>query len=205
MKVYKVPRWIVLIVLVVILGLLLTPPDRLSPKPQSATIVAKNASSFQSKLGQLEEAHQQGQQGEEVLLTSDEVGAALIVANSPTPSTQPVADVSASNPPELKPEQVPVKDPQVIFEGDEVKGQFSANVYGKDMFVTLAGHLGSKDGYVTFNPTSFKIGSMPLPVSLVQVQLDKKFSEPETREKMKLPDFVGDLRIENGQLVIVEK
>jgi hypothetical protein len=46
---------------------------------------------------------------------------------------------------------------------------------------------------------------MPMPISLVQAQLDKKFSEPETREKLKLPDFVSDLRVENGQLVIVEK
>lgn len=205
MKVYKVPRWVVLVILVVILGLLLTSPDRLSTKPQSATILEKNASSFQSKLGELEEAHQQGQQGAEVRLTSDEVGAALILANSPTPATQPVEDGSASKPPELTPKQVPVKDPQVIFEGDEVKGQFSAHVYGKDMFVTLTGHLGAKDGYVTFNPTSFKIGSMPMPISLVQAELDKKFSEPETRERLKLPDFVSDLRVENGELVIVEK
>lgn len=209
MKIYKVLRWVFLIILVVTLGLLLKPPDRLSTKRQSSAVVVKNASSFQSKLGELEEAHQQGQQGTEARLTSDEVGAALIAANAPTPTMKPeaasVADGSPNKPAELTTEQVPVKDPQVIFEGDEVKGQFSAQVYGKDMFVTLSGHLGAKDGYVTFNPTSFKIGSMPVPISLVQAQLDKKFSEPETREKLKLPDFVSDLRVENGQLVIVEK
>lgn len=209
MKIYKVLRWVFLIVLVVILGLLLKPPDRLSTKQQPATVVVKNASSFQSKLGELQEAHQEGQLGAEARLTSEEVGAALIAANQETPAPQPaatpVANGAADNSTSLTPEQVPVKDPQVIFEGNEVKGQFSAQVYGKDMFVTLSGHLGAKDGYVTFNPTSFKIGSMPVPVSLVQAQLDKKFSEPETREKLKLPDFVSDLRIENGQLVIVEK
>jgi hypothetical protein len=197
-----------LIILVVILGLLLKPPDRLSTKQQPATVLVKNASSFQSKLGELQEAHQEGQQGAEARLTSEEVGAALIAANQETPAPQstatPVAN-GATNNSAVTPEQVPVKDPQVIFEGDEVKGQFLAQVYGKDMFVTLSGHLGAKDGYVTFNPTSFKIGSMPVPVSLVQAQLDKKFGEPETREKLKLPDFVSDLRIENGQLVIVEK
>jgi hypothetical protein len=58
---------------------------------------------------------------------------------------------------------------------------------------------------VTFDPTGFKIGDMPVPVSLVQVQLNKKFSEPETREKLKLPDYISDMRIENGQLVILPK
>ena len=73
------------------------------------------------------------------------------------------------------------------------------------MIVTLAAHLGARDGYVTFIPTSFKIGSMPVPLSIVQTQLDQKLSEPETREKLKLPEFVSDVRIEDGQLVIVEK
>ena len=98
-----------------------------------------------------------------------------------------------------------MKDPQVVFEGEEVKGQFVANVYGKDVFVTFSGRLGAQDGYATFQTTGFKIGSMPVPVSVVQAQLDKKLSEPETRERMKLPEFVSDMRIENGQLVITEK
>ena len=98
-----------------------------------------------------------------------------------------------------------MKDPQVVFEGDEVKGQFMEQVYGKDVFVTLSGHLGAQDGYATFQPTSFQIGSMPVPISVVQARLDKKLNDPETRERMKLPEFVSDLKIENGQLVITEK
>jgi uncharacterized protein YpmS len=106
---------------------------------------------------------------------------------------------------ELTPEQVPVQNTQVVFEGDQVKCQFTAQVYGKDIPVTLAGHLGARDGYATFTPTSFTIGSMPVPISMVEAQLQRKLSEPENREKMKLPDFISDLRIQDGQLVIVEK
>jgi len=35
--------------------------------------------------------------------------------------------------------------------------------------------------------------------------LQKKFAEPEMQEKMKLPKFIRDVRIENGRLVVVEK
>jgi uncharacterized protein YpmS len=211
MLIYKTLRWFILAALVVTLGLFLQTPKRLAPPPQSASIVARNANSFQTKLGVLQQAHEQGEGGAEVRLTSDEVSAALTMANAPhsVQSAQAAYSAAASNnlndATTLTPEQVGVKDPQVTFEGDEVKGQFSASVYGKDMFVTLSGHLATKDGYVTFNPTGFKIGDMPIPVSLVQAQLDKKFKEPETREKLKLPDYVNDMKIENGQLVITQK
>lgn len=213
MLIYKTLRWFVLGGLIITFGLFFQTPKRLNPKPPSLVVVARNANSFQTKLGELEQAHEQGQAGSEVRLTSDEVSAALTMANQQPRAAQP-ATQDASTPDSnsnlngatnLTSEQVAVKDPQVTFEGNEVKGQFSANVYGRDMFVTLSGHLRTKDGYVTFDPTGFKIGDMPVPVSLVQAQLDKKFQEPETREKMKLPDFVSDLRIENGQLVITEK
>jgi len=61
------------------------------------------------------------------------------------------------------------------------------------------------DGYLTFDLDDLKIGDLPVPVSLVRMELQNKLLEPETREKMKLPAYVADLRVENGQLVILEK
>jgi len=209
MKIYKVNRWIILVILCFVIALFLKPPDRLAPRQQSSDAITKNANGFQNKLGELQEAHQRGDVGTKVQLTSEEVAAALVVAN-PQPQAQPRQTVAATNSNrspsvEIMPEQLPVKDPQVVFEGDEVKGQFIASVYGKDVFVTLSGHLGAQDGYATFQPTSFKIGSMPVPLWIVQAQLEKKLREPQSREQLKLPEFVSDLKIENGQLVITEK
>jgi len=69
--------------------------------------------------------------------------------------------------------------------------------------VTLAGHLGSKDGYATFDPTEFKVGDLNIPVSLVNDQLQKKLSEQ--RDRLKLPNGVGDMKVENGELVMTQK
>jgi hypothetical protein len=44
-----------------------------------------------------------------------------------------------------------------------------------------------------------------MPISAVQAQLDKKLSEPATRDQLKLPEFISGLKIEDGQLVLVEK
>ena len=207
-KIYRWFRWFVLITSVLGLILLFKSPERLSLVPTGPSAVADNAKSFQDKLGELKAAHQRGENGAVVRVSGEEVAAAVTQANldpqvTPTAAHPAPADPNASV--ALTPEQVPVKDVQLVFEADEMKCQFTAQVYGKDMVVTLSGHLGARDGYVTFTPTSFQIGSMPVPVSAVQAQLDKKLSEPDARERLRLPDFISDLRVEDGQLVLVEK
>ena len=100
---------------------------------------------------------------------------------------------------------MPVKSPQVNFQGDQVIAQALTERYGQDIYITLRGKLGASDGYLTFAPTEFQIGRMSVPVLLIDSSLQKKLAEPETRAKLKLPDFVSDLRIENGELVIKQK
>jgi uncharacterized protein YpmS len=76
-------------------------------------------------------------------------------------------------------------------------------VGGKKVYVTLAGHLGAKDGYATFQPTEFKVGDLSIPVSLVNDALQKKLLEQ--RDRLKLPEFVSDVRVENGELIVKQK
>jgi hypothetical protein len=99
--------------------------------------------------------------------------------------------------------QPTVKDYQVNFEGDEVKGQFLTQVAGKDVWVTLKGHLGSRDGYATFDPTEFKVGDLNVPVSLVNDALQKRLMEQ--RDRLKLPDNVGGIKVENGEVVLTQR
>lgn len=200
MKVYRVVRWFILAAAVITIGLMLQQPKRLVSRQIPAVQIVANANSFQSKLSDLEQAHQSGQTGLEARITSDEVAAAFAASNA-----QPPQSAALSSQAGISAGQVPLKDQQVVFDGDQVKSQFTTQVAGKDVVVTLSGHVGSKDGYVDFVPTSFEIGSMPVPISIVQEQVQKKLSDPATHEQLKLPEFVSDLRIENGQLVIVEK
>lgn len=200
MKVYRVLRWFFLAAAVIFIGLMLQHPQRLVSRRVPAAQVVANANSFQSKLSDLEQAHQSGQTGVEARISSDEVAAAF-AASSPQPS-QTAALSSQTG---MSAEQAPLKDEQVVFDGDQVKSQFTTQVAGKDVVVTLSGRIGSKDGYVDFVPTRFQIGSMPVPISIVQEQVQKKLSDPSTHEQLKLPEFVSDLRVENGQLVLTEK
>ena len=71
------------------------------------------------------------------------------------------------------------------------------------VWVTLEGHLASKDGYATFDPTEFKVGDLEVPVSLVNDALQKKLGEQ--RDKLKLPDNVGGFKVENGEIVLTQR
>jgi hypothetical protein len=79
-----------------------------------------------------------------------------------------------------------IKDQQVTYEGDVVHGRFLTEIAGKDVWVTISGHMGSKDGYATFDPTEFKVGDVSVPVELVNPALQRKLAEQ--RDKLKLPE-----------------
>jgi hypothetical protein len=91
----------------------------------------------------------------------------------------------------------------VSLDGDLVHGQFLTEIAGKDVWVTISGHLGEKDGYATFDPTEFKVGDLSVPVSLVNPALQKKLAEE--RDRMKLPENVGAMKVENGELVMQQR
>lgn len=79
-----------------------------------------------------------------------------------------------------------IKDQQVTMDGDIVHGKFLTEIGGKEVWVTISGHMGEKDGFATFDPTEFKVGDMDVPVSLVNPALQRKLAEE--RDRLKLPN-----------------
>lgn len=217
MKSWKVDRIISVLTLIAsvsALCLVLMRPKPVAPVMPAADVAA-NAQSFQNKLDQLEQAHGQG--GTEVRLSAQEVTAAIAQAAGAIPgvaagpSSSGAATTSSSATPsassssdsmsgDLGPGEPNVKDYQVNFEGDQVVGQFLTQVAGKDVWVTVKGHLASKDGYATFDPTEFKVGDLNVPVSLVNDQLQKRLAEQ--RDRLKLLDSVSGIKVENGEVVL---
>jgi hypothetical protein len=216
MKKWKFDRIISLATLgtsVVALVLVLKKPAPVA-QPQTPAQVSANAQSFQEKLSQLEtpvrvDARQAGEGAanpaitaspastQQVRLTSDEVTAAISQAAGALPAAgaqlAPGSDLGA---------MPNILDQQVSFDGDVVHGQFLTTVAGKNVWVTVSGHLGSKDGFATFNPTEFKVGDLNVPVSLVNDALQKRLADQ--KDHLKLPDGVGAIKVENGELVLTQ-
>jgi len=185
--------------------------------PQTPAQAAANAQSFQDKLTQLEQAPPQSAENPpaatdsassasttpetkaapaQVHINSDEVTAALAQAAGALSGGGLPAGADLGSMPNIL-------DQQVSFDGDQVHGQFLTNIAGKNVWVTVSGHLGSKDGFATFEPTEFKVGDLNVPVSLVNDALQKRLVEQHDR--LKLPDNVGGIKIENGELVLTQK
>lgn len=173
--------------------------------PQSLETARLNAESFERKLQQLDTGRSASSAPSELRFSSDEVNAEIAQSTASMPANPQAAPARGVPGPAsaIAPGEVQVKGYQVMLEGDVARGQFVTNLAGRDVYVTLAGHLGSQDGYVTFDPTEFKVGEMNIPVSLVNSALQKKLVEQ--RQALKLPEGIRSLRIENGELVITPK
>jgi hypothetical protein len=207
MKKWKLDRIISVATLVTSLMALFLVLKKPAPvaQPQPAAAAAANALSFQEKVQQLDQPKEAGQPPAEIRITSDEVGAALAQAAGQIPlaaAAQAVPGLSSPDAP-VASGQPEVKDYQVSFDGDVAHGQFLTQIAGKDVWVTLSGHLGSKDGYATFDPTEYNVGDLTVPVSLVNDALQKKLNEQ--RDRLKLPDNVGGMKVEKGELVMTQK
>jgi hypothetical protein len=223
MKKFKIDRIISIATLVaslVAIVLVLKKPAPVA-HPLAPAAIAEHAQSFDQKMAQFEQATQQSQpmvssesseatnsstssssapqssSKAEVHINSDEIGAVLAqsLGNAGAAGLTPDSSVGGAAP--------TIKDQQVSFDGDLVHGQFLTEVAGKDVWITVSGHIGDKDGYATFDPTEFKVGDLSVPVSLVNPALQKKLGEE--RDRLKLPDNVGGVKVEHGELVMQQK
>jgi hypothetical protein len=211
---------------VIAIILVLRKPAPVAPT-QAPAAVAAHAQSFDQKVSQFEQAAQQSagnggldatpsQSGSaasssslsssaggasaskaELHLNSDEIGAAL------TEALGAAAGGTLSPDTNVGPGAPTIKDQHVSMEGDVAHGQFLTEIAGKDVWITVSGHLGQKDGYATFDPTEFKVGDLDIPVSLVKPALEKKMQEE--RDRLKLPDYVGDVKVKDSELVMTQK
>lgn len=210
MKVDRIISIATLVVALIALVLVLKKPAPVA-QPQPPAAIAEHAQSFDQKMADFQSATQQQSTGAspvfagqpaatsdgpkpEVHINSDEVSAVLAQALG-NGGLKPDSNIGDGAP--------AIKDQQVSFDGDLVHGQFLTEIAGKDVWVTVSGHLGEKDGYATFEPTEFKVGDLSIPVSLVNPALQKKLTEQ--RDRLKLPDNVGGLKVENGELVMQGK
>jgi hypothetical protein len=210
-KLRRLISFATLAISILTLFLVLKRPAPLAPAASPAAAAA-NAQSFQEKVNRLAQPRMPGDGESEVRMNSGEVSAALAQAAGMLPSAASAntsTSSSSANPPGASgstefPGAVPnVKDYRVSMDGDIVRGQFFTQIAGKDVYLTLAGHLGSKDGYATFDATEVKVGDLSVPAALVNEVLQKKLTEQ--RDQLKLPNNVKDLKVEDGELVFVEK
>ena len=201
---YRIFRWCILAVLVLAVALALKRPGHVPEIPDPLE-VAEKAREFESKLQQLQEAKNRGESGTQVTFSANEVNAFLAQSmvsqiGATAPGAAPSTDNSSANP-----NQGAIKDFRIGLDADTAVGFFFVDFHGKDLAITMSGRPGTTNGYLTFSATAFKVGSLSLPVMFVDPVLQKKLQEPPAHERLKLPEFISDLSVQQGQIVLTER
>ena len=158
-----------------------------APSTTLVPISAQDAKSFEEKILSLAQAHQQGV-AQTAHITETELSSKL----------QQSIDESAANPQG----SVVLKAASVHLEGDGFVGVFTLGVSGKELYLTLTGMLGVLDGRLQIEPSTAKLGNLPIPAMAFRHILQRQFGSPETGERLRLPEFIKDVRIENGELLL---
>jgi hypothetical protein len=147
---------------------------------------AQDAKAFDEKIMSLDQVHQQ-----------NATQTAHITETELTSKLQQGLD-------EIPPSQgtVVLKAASVHLEGDGFVGVFTLDVSGKELYLTMTGALGVLEGRLQIQPSSAKLGSLPIPSLAFHRLLQRQFNSPDARERLRLPDFIRDLHIENGELLV---
>lgn len=222
---YKILSWVVLacVLLIVLVVLHKSPPPVVTTDPTAATRA-------QQKLAAADEAKSEGQPAQ-VQLDSTELNSYLaqnlqIPASPATVSDSPAANTNAAGTASVAPStngspaalpdtnrqepslgevQSSVRGVQVDMDGDLIKAYVIFDLHGQDLSLELDGHLGSENGYMKFEPVSGKLGSLPLPQSMLDAVVDQLMNSPENKEKLRLPQDVSDIQIRDGHAVVSYK
>jgi hypothetical protein len=216
---YKILTWTSLAGLIFILALVLMkapPPDIPNDPKAAARVEEKFAAADQAKASgqpaqvQLDrtELNSYVQQSLELAGQAPPAAPQATTPASPNsnaaPSNNPLAGIGGEQP-TLEQVQSSVKDVKVDMDGDLVKAYVIFDFHGKDLSLELDGHLRAENGYLKFDPVAGKLGDMPLPQSALNEAVEKMMASPQNREKLRLPDDISDLQIQNGQAVVTYK
>jgi hypothetical protein len=158
-----------------------------APNATLVPVSAQDAKSFDEKIFALEQAYQQGV-ARTAHITETEVSSKL----------QQGVDESAANPQGA----VVLRAASVHLEGDGFVGVFTLSASGKELYLAMSGTLGVLDGRLQIQPSAAKLGSLPIPATALRSLLQKHFDSPEARESLRLPEFIKDVHIENGELLV---
>ncbi len=180
-RIYRVVSWSLLLLCLLSILLVLRRPAL----PQ-AEASAGAARSFDEKIAEIERPRQD-HAPREIHITETELNSKLQESLQAPPSVAgPIA----------------VKGASVRLVGNELLGIFTVSVVGKDIYVTIGGTLSASNGQMRFTPVEVKMGSLPIPASAVRHKLREKLESPEMRDRLKLPEPVQGIRIENGEVVL---
>jgi hypothetical protein len=228
---YRVARWTSLAAAIILLALVLrpSPPPQVASEPQAAAQLVSKLRETDAAISaglpyqlDLSNAEVNSYLSSNLALKrdNDPSGATPPSAMAPSatlPSTPPPNATPSSTPPSATPAagsgshqddpslaevQSSVRDFKINMLEDRIQAYVLFDFHGKDLSLLIEGRLHVQGGYLRFEPTSGKFGSMPIPQSALQTAVERMLDSPENKEKLHVPPEISDIHIQNGELVV---
>ena len=205
----RAARWLTMAASVMLIFLILrpAPPFLVRITPEAERMAAAKISQFERfvRLGKARKLSLNESELNSWLHNSLELDAPAEAEESSEAATVAAAGIpngAALSAAEEEKIQASVTDVRVGLVDDRVKTYVRFQLYGKDMSFELEGRLGTSDGYLQVEPVSGRLGSFPLPASTLNAAVSRLLQSPENRERLRLPEYVNNLAVANGQLQV---
>jgi hypothetical protein len=186
-RLFRIALWSGPIFTILILFLIL----RLAAPPQVASD-PEAAAHLQEKLTAVREAIDGGS-AYTAELTEAEVNSLIWLAMNPDQGSTEGA--SATKDP-------PLHDVRAKLGNRNVEMYIAFSALGKTLTLTTKSSLVVEGRRVRLDPQSGALGSLPLPRFVLRRIYQRAFDAPSTREALRLPDAVEDVRIEDNRVII---
>ena len=112
------------------------------------------------------------------------------------PTNVPVDD------PRYQEAQSAMKDLRVNLSGDVLRAYAVFDFHGRNLSLLLEGRVKVQDGYLRLEPTSAKIGSLPIPKLTLDGVVKRLFNSPENRESFQVSPAISTVDIRHGRLFV---
>jgi hypothetical protein len=114
----------------------------------------------------------------------------------------PAAAQGASFAEDVSAAQSNVREVKIELLDDSLRAYVIFDFHGLDLTLELAGRLLADSGYMRFEPSSGRLGRLPIPQSALRRAVRRLFDAPENREKFRLPPEVADIGIRQGKFYL---
>lgn len=201
-QVFRILQWISLTLSVGVLLLILrqTPPLPIQTDQQTADRVVE-------KMAELQMAVQAGRP-HAVTLSEAELNQWVrdnLAIASVHQAQQAGIPAPVGSEPSVQEVQSALIEVRMNLMGNQLRAHALFSLYGKEISLQLDGTIDTQGGYIRLNPIAGKLGSLPIPSSMLNSVVHQLFDSPQNRDKFQLPPQIESLRIENGTLVIATR
>ena len=212
----RIFRWVCLAGTILVLFLILrsSSPPRIEASPAAAESAEVKIEQFQSSIGlgtaqrlEMDESELNGWLRTNLALKKP-AGSNPVIPQNTEPLTELAKTATGGQPitnEALEQAQTSVRDVRIELLENSLRVYALFDLHGIDLSLELEGQPVVRDGYIKLEPTSGKLGSLPLMAGTLQRATARIFNSPENKEKFKLPPSIRDIRIEQGRLVVIPR